>query len=431
MPVVARRSEAEVAVERQPLIAKLAYLVLGAALIADVMTLLLRHNGQSWPFIDTWGVDSFELVVALAALARSIIPRPGRGFALVLGLGLLSWGIGDTLWSLEGNPPGISAADVFYLLFYPLVYVAMMILIRSELRAASASVWLDGIVAGLGAAAVCAAFGIDTILTSATGSPLSVAVNMAYPIGDLILLTLVVGALVIVTGWPARLLLLAAGCFVMAIGDTVYLIQSSVGTYQVGTPLDATWAIAIFLLSLSAWQRVGRSRGAADKQVAGFILPTISMIAAVMILMVGNRVHVSAIALGLAIATLLVAGVRRLLTRREISVLAEAKEHQAVTDDLTGLGNRRQFSGNLEAAFRSLDSGGTQGTILAFLFIDLNHFKEINDSFGHLTGDSLLRQLGARRDCTPLDDVLVRLGGDEFGVLLTDADRWSPWRSWS
>ena len=71
---------------------------------------------------------------------------------------------------------------------------------------------------------------------------LSVAVNLAYPVGDLLLLALAVGALVVVPGTPARLLIFGTGCVVMAIGDTVYLFQSSAGTYQVGTLVDADLA---------------------------------------------------------------------------------------------------------------------------------------------------------------------------------------------
>ena len=75
---------------------------------------------------------------------------------------------------------------------------------------------------------------------------------LAYPIGDLVLLAFVVGALAMVpTIRNALWLVLALGCALEALGDTVYLVQASAGTYRIGTLLDATWPAAIFLMSLS------------------------------------------------------------------------------------------------------------------------------------------------------------------------------------
>ena len=212
---------------------------------------------------------------------------------LAFGLGLLAWAIGDTIFTLESqggaSPPTPSLADAFYLAMYPLAYLGIMLIIRGEVRSFKTSNWLDGAVAGLGAAAICSAFVFDTIVNSVSGSPAAVAVNLAYPIGDLILLAFAVGALVIVPGWPARLVILVAGCLVLAIGDTVYLFQNAAGTYQSGTILDASWMTALFLLSLTVWQRVGaRHAEDDDVQAPGFALPAVAAVAAVVIIFTGQ-----------------------------------------------------------------------------------------------------------------------------------------------
>ncbi|HEX8605597.1 MAG TPA: diguanylate cyclase, partial [Pseudoduganella sp.] len=93
---------------------------------------------------------------------------------------------------------------------------------------------------------------------------------------------------------------------------------------------------------------------------------------------------------------------------------AEAKlEHLATRDSLTGLPNRAWINGRVDAMLAQSD-GESLATVL---FIDLNRFKEVNDSLGHAAGDLLLQQVGERlKKCMRPGDVVARLGGDEFVV---------------
>src|SRR4029079_14419969 len=92
---------------------------------------------------------------------------------------------------------------------------------------------------------------------------------------------------------------------------------------------------------------------------------------------------------------------------------------QASTDELTGLPNRRWFDRELR---RAIDHARERREELALLVIDLDHFKELNDTLGHHAGDRVLAQLGARiRTALRGDDHVARLGGDEFAVLLPGA----------
>jgi diguanylate cyclase (GGDEF)-like protein len=85
-------------------------------------------------------------------------------------------------------------------------------------------------------------------------------------------------------------------------------------------------------------------------------------------------------------------------------------------DALTGLPNRVLFARELEGALQT-------GTAAAVLLLDLDRFKEVNDTLGHQNGDLLLQQVGARlRKTLRRSDVIARLGGDEFAVLLRDIE---------
>jgi diguanylate cyclase (GGDEF)-like protein len=93
-----------------------------------------------------------------------------------------------------------------------------------------------------------------------------------------------------------------------------------------------------------------------------------------------------------------------------------ATEHQATHDPLTGLANRVLFTDRLE---RAIAHARRNDRPVGVLFIDLDRFKEVNDTFGHVAGDQLLRMVAARLlPCRRDEDTLARLSGDEFAVLL-------------
>lgn len=100
----------------------------------------------------------------------------------------------------------------------------------------------------------------------------------------------------------------------------------------------------------------------------------------------------------------------------EARQLAQQMVHQATHDALTGLVNRREFERRLE---RVLETAQTDGMEHALCYVDLDQFKVINDTCGHIAGDALLRQLGTLLPTKIRKrDTLARLGGDEFGVLM-------------
>lgn len=406
----------------------LVYAAMGGLLAVYLVLLLLRTDAADSTWCG-WLVDSFEAAAALLCIARGLRRRPGRWIALTLGLGALGWALGDiaiTAESLGGAEPSVpSVADGFYLLFFPLTYVAIVLAMRGEVRRLSTPSWLDGGVAGLGAAAVCAEFAFHTVLKHAGGGGLAVATSLIYPVGDLLLLALIMGGTAVLSGrrkmpW----VLLAGGVALNVIGDTVALFGADDPSKLLGHTVDAmAWPAALLLISMSVWLRPRPSNPLLLQKPGGFALPGLAAISGLVILVAGSVSDPNLIAVALACATLVLVGIRLAVSVAGLRTLTEERLHQSITDELTGLGNRRYLFRVLDAFFAEQAQLDVAPRSLAFLFLDLNRFKEINDSFGHPAGDELLRQLGPRlnvalRAC----DALVRLGGDEFAVVLIDID---------
>jgi diguanylate cyclase (GGDEF)-like protein len=137
----------------------------------------------------------------------------------------------------------------------------------------------------------------------------------------------------------------------------------------------------------------------------------------VALLTIGQFVQVADAAAVLATLTVAIGTLRSGAT--VIERLGESNR-RAITDDLTGLGNRRHLIDRLETVCESARERGSQ---VALLLVDLDGFKELNDTLGHHAGDEVLRQIGPRLQAMlRADDTLARLGGDEFAVVLHPGD---------
>ena len=178
---------------------------------------------------------------------------------------------------------------------------------------------------------------------------------------------------------------------------------------------------SLLLLSIAVWlpqARWTRSPGHAPRASC---FPGAGAVGALSVLLLGSLSGVSSAAIAFATGTLLVTGIRLALTLGSLRTLTAERHQQAITDQLTGLGNRRRLDQVLTRFFVRGDLRDSRAE-LAFLFVDLDHFKEVNDSFGHAAGDQLLRQIGPRiRACLGERDLLVRIGGDELAIVLFDS----------
>jgi diguanylate cyclase (GGDEF)-like protein len=400
----------------------LVYALMSTLLVGYLILLIVRPAGQESTAIDGWGVVVFEMVASVLCVVGGRRKRPGSVVPLLLGLGLGCWSLGDlvlTVGALGGaTPPPPSFADAFYLLYFPFSYAAVVLLVRGETVRLSSPSWLDGAVAGMGAGAVCAAFAFSSIVHAAHASALSSAVNLAYPVCDVLLLLLVVGGTAVMSGQrKLSWLLITVGFATNIFGDTSNLLHNSVGSSHIGTITDAlAWPISTLLISMAMWLRRGLADPLAAPRPHGFVLPGLAASAGLTVLFVGTISSINQVATVLATGTLLLVVLRTTLSVKRLRAQSNVRHSQSMTDPLTGLANRRRLFEALDGYFAQPPEDRPE---LAFLFIDLNGFKRINDSFGHPVGDKLLKQVSDRLE-QPLrpSDLLARLGGDEFAAML-------------
>jgi diguanylate cyclase (GGDEF)-like protein len=374
----------------------------------------------------TYVFSALPVVAAVLCLLRAWFVASERTTWALIGLGMLLWAGGSVYWSVflaqMEAPPYPSIGDGLYLGFYPALYVALGLLATPRVRGISPSVWLDGLIAMLAVSAVGAAFLIPAVVTDTSGDSAVVATNLAYPLGDLLLIALVAGGFALTHWQPGRAwALIGGGLLLFAVADSVYLYLVAQGTFVEGTWLDTLWPAGMVLIALAAWQAPPRvvTHRADTWPVVAVPLPLMLTLASVGVLIYGNLAHINPAALALAGATVVAALLRLALSFREVRALADS-HRQATTDELTGLPNRRYFYERLRA---ELATAAEQGTPLTLLVADLDGFKELNDTLGHHAGDMLLQQIGPRLlDGLRATDTLARLGGDEFAVLLPGCD---------
>jgi diguanylate cyclase (GGDEF)-like protein len=384
------------------------------------LQLLTGVGGEAFEtFNENWTYNAVTVLAAAScfACARG---RPDRVVWIAVGLAIACWAAGDvyyTFW-LENRAvvPFPSLADAGYLLFYPPVYFALVVLFQKDVRGIVPSLWLDGVIAALTTAGLAASVVYEFVVRSLGGSHLSrsaVVTNLAYPLADMILLAIVVGA-VALAGWrfSLRWLLFGGGLAVFAVADSVYLIRTATNTYSYGTILDLGWPAGMLLLAAAA---VVPARRVTAAQLDGrrlLVVPAAFGSVALLLETLDHFLSLNPIGLTLMSLALAAVIVRMGMTFTDYLHLLDRTRRESKTDALTGLWNRRALVADLEAALAE------KRPSLLLLF-DLNGFKSYNDRFGHPAGDALLARLGAQlQACVAGRGTAYRLGGDEFCALV-------------
>ena len=361
--------------------------------------------------------------------------RTRRAWAL-LAASAACWAVGQATWVwyehlARRDLPFPSLADVGYLGAIPLAVAAMLAFPgRAERAALQARSLLDGAVIATSLLYISWSLVLGPVFRAGEGSVLEQAIVLAYPVGDVVLATIVFVVVGRIRVGGAPVLLLGAGLLSLAMADTSFAYLTQEGAYSTGALSDVGWFAGYLLVATAA-----RRPAAAGITWAGrrsgrlqLLLPYCPLALAVATSAfqqlrgqpAGPFLYWTFVAL-----VLLIVG-RQLLTvldnqalNRRLAAMVGDLEHQAFHDGLTNLPNRALFRERVGHALRRRSQAGTP---LALLFIDLDDFKTVNDQLGHAAGDDLLVAVAGRlQTCVRGEDTVARLGGDEFAILLEQA----------
>ena len=368
------------------------------------------------------------LIFAGLALLSCAVHRPDtRRWTVPLACAVGLYLVGNVGFYAEitwGDRSFPSWGDVGYLGVYPFLLAGLLLAMRDQLRGVRLIVALDGLGGTLAGGAL-ASWVVAPLIERIWNGTLGAAVTIAYPLCAVVLVSATLGAIGM-TGrrMGRRFLVWGLGLLVYGVGDVLYAFRINLHLYAPGTLLDATWAGGLALVAFGATAG-GVSEHRSVPSTRSLFVVTLSCMASVAVLAAAPGWSVTPLPTLLALATLTVCGVRLVLAFIQLRELAAIRA-MALTDELTGIANRRALYTALDEMFVDRAVGGRKvPREFALALIDLDHFKEVNDSYGHAAGDELLQAVvqrfsGALQDLqTP--HLLARLGGDEFAVILHDA----------
>jgi diguanylate cyclase (GGDEF)-like protein len=424
-------------------------LVAGAALLGAAFVVVLRIPGMS---------DLAVLLLSnLGQLLAAVLASVGCGIAARrthdqrrrawswLSAGTAAWAAGQVVWSyyeivLDREVPFPSLADVGFLLFPVFAAIGLIIWLGSQSgqRAARGRDVLDGLIIAWSLLIVSWVTALGSVVAGG-GAWLPLTLSLAYPVGDLILGTLVLLALARgAVSERATLAVLALGLGGLAIADSGYVFLVSQERYSSADLISSGWVIGFLLVAAAGLtvrtepvlvaRRLPTRTGPSvtrEKSLLMLSLPYLPLLGAVAALF-ENRINGATtptvnLTLGAPLSL-------RVLTRQFLAItdnqrllvaLGEARdqlEHQALHDPLTGLSNRVLFADRLDRALLQPEAE------VSVLYCDLDDFKLVNDELGHEAGDLLLKAVATRLlECVRATDTVSRRGGDEFARLLESA----------
>jgi diguanylate cyclase (GGDEF)-like protein len=358
----------------------------------------------------------------LLRLLAAAVAWPARRLrSLMLGLALVLYSTGSSL-TTSADPHHVhfpSAGDTFFIGTYVLLFIFLALDSKyQEPLALSLSAETMAIVNAGICAAGAALFAPASSRLQEAGP--GVLTTLLYPFLDLVLGSIVLANVVLGRrGWSRQALALISGFTLMAVADSRFAWDLASGGAQFGPTLTACWGVALTLIVAGACGPVEDDQITVTPQPSVIPLLVAATVAVVTLIFTPSQLQ-TIYQVAPAVLTLTAVLTRLTLSLREARGAAEAYR-LSLTDDLTGLPNRRALLARIQEG---------DGSGMALLLLDLDGFKDVNDTLGHAAGDHVLRLVSRRlrvmayrlRPQPGSEPLVARLGGDEFAILLSTND---------
>ena len=382
-----------------------------------------------------FGLAEAAVALTAAAAARErarSLPGPARHSWSLFAGACAAWGLGQVLFAVQDvarlDTTSTSWFDVPFTAWGLLLVASSAAHLRGRVRAHDGvRALLDGALLGLGLLTVVWVGWLGDAVAAHRGPAVGLVVPLSYTLLDIVFL---VATLVAVAGGgSARTtpLILAGGLLVLAADASYAYGAISAEGFSTGGPADFAWTAGFGLFAVAARHDHEQPLPVEETRTAGrdLLVPYAALAPATVCAAVRLWSGTDHVVLVLALVNVLLAMVRQFLVlddhRRLLRVAEEqraALDALAHVDPLTGLENRRRFGERLQEAVRAALA---EGRPVLVAFVDLDRFKQVNDTLGHQAGDDLLRGVADRlRGCLRAGDCAARWGGDEFAFLVTD-----------
>jgi hypothetical protein len=234
--------------------------VLFVGLVAGVVGLAVHGLGNLGgqgihTLLDAWLSVGAEWLAALLCAIGAWRSERNRGAWLLVAVAIAFWALGDTIWSIRGEPEAnATISDLFWLAWYPLLVGALILLVRDRVPRFELHRWIDGIVVMLVVVTPWVALFLEPAAQHSRDSSIVDAVDFAYPLGDAVIVGATLGVLALM-GWRAgpMWVALVLGFAALGLADAIYSVDALGHTYSSDTVFDALWLGGLVLIAYAAW----------------------------------------------------------------------------------------------------------------------------------------------------------------------------------